>query len=117
VAEAGAEAAPAGHRRRRLPHPARRALRYGNGWIPTQPGALCRVTDYLPQFKQMASEMGRDVGEVPITIWGATEDYDRLRRYQEQGVSRLVVSLPPENAAATLPALDRWAELIRRVGS
>jgi hypothetical protein len=39
-----------------------------------------------------------------------------LRRYEEQGIARLVVSLPPEDAAATLPALDRWAELIRRVG-
>jgi probable F420-dependent oxidoreductase len=101
-----------------FPHSARRALRYGDGWIPNASRAhYADVTDYLPQFKQMASEMGRDVGEVPITIWGATEDYDRLRRYQDQGVSRLVVSLPPENAVATLPALDRWAELIRRVGS
>jgi probable F420-dependent oxidoreductase len=101
-----------------FPHSARRALRYGDGWIPNASRAhYADVTDYLPQFKQMASEMGRDVGEVPITIWGATEDYDRLRRYRDQGVSRLVVSLPPENAVATLPALDRWAELIRRVGS
>jgi probable F420-dependent oxidoreductase len=101
-----------------FPHSARRALRYGDGWIPNASRAhYADVTDYLPQFKQMASEMGRDVGEVPITIWGATEDYDRLRRYQDQGVSRLVVSLPPENAVAALPALDRWAELIRRVGS
>jgi probable F420-dependent oxidoreductase len=101
-----------------FPHSARRALRYGDGWIPNASRAhYADVTDYLPQFKQMASEMGRDVGEVPITIWGATEDYDRLRRYEDQGVSRLVVSLPPENAVAALPALDRWAELIRRVGS
>jgi probable F420-dependent oxidoreductase len=101
-----------------FPHSARRALRYGDGWIPNASRAhYADVTDYLPQFKQMASEMGRDVGEVPITIWGATEDYDRLSRYRDQGVSRLVVSLPPENAVAALPALDRWAELIRRVGS
>jgi probable F420-dependent oxidoreductase len=101
-----------------FPHSARRALRYGDGWIPNASRAhYADVTDYLPQFKQMASEIGRDVGEVPITIWGATEDYDRLSRYRDQGVSRLVVSLPPENAVAALPALDRWAELIRRVGS
>jgi probable F420-dependent oxidoreductase len=100
-----------------FPHSARRALRYGNGWIPNASRAhYADVTDFLPHFKQMATEMGRDVTQVPVTIWGAPEDYDRLRRYQEQGIARLVVSLPPENAAATLPALDRWAELIRRIG-
>ena len=96
-----------------FPHAARRALRYGDGWIPNASRQqYADVTDYLPQFKAMAAEAGRTI---PVTIWGATEDYDRLRRYEEQGISRLVVSLPPENAAATLPALDRWAELIGRV--
>jgi probable F420-dependent oxidoreductase len=101
-----------------FPHSARRALRYGNGWIPNASRAhYADVTDFLPHFKEMALEMGRDPAEVPVTIWGATEDYDRLRRYEEQGISRLVVSLPPENAAVTLPALDRWAELIHRIAS
>jgi probable F420-dependent oxidoreductase len=45
-----------------FPHSARRALRYGNGWIPNASRAhYADVTDYLPQFKQMASEVGRDV--------------------------------------------------------
>ena len=100
-----------------FPHSARRALRYGDGWIPNASRQhYADVTDFLPQFKEMASEMGRDPGQVPVTIWGATEDYDRLRRYQDQGIARVVVSLPPENAEKTLPALDRWAELIRRIG-
>ena len=100
-----------------FPHAARRALRYGDGWIPNASRAqYADVTDYLPQFRQMAAEMGRDAAQVPVTVWGVGEDYDRLRRYQDQGVARLVVSLPPENAAKTLPALDRWADLIRRIG-
>jgi len=99
-----------------FPHSARRALRYGDGWIPNASRQhYADVTDFLPHFKQMASETGRDLAQVPVTIWGATEDYDRLRRYQDQGIVRVIVSLPPENAAKTLPALDRWAELIRRI--
>jgi len=31
------------------------------------------------------------------------------------GVARVVTTLPPEPADKTLPVLDRWAELIRRV--
>jgi probable F420-dependent oxidoreductase len=99
-----------------FPHAARRALRYANGWIPhSRRPHYEDVTDFLPQFRQMAAEAGRDPAEVPVTVWGVQPDYDRLRRYQEQGVSRGVVQLAPETADKTLPILDRWAELIRRM--
>ena len=63
-----------------------------------------------------AAEAGRDPAEVPVTVWGVPEDADRLRRYRDQGVARVVVSLPSEPAAKTLPRLDHWAELIRETG-
>jgi alkanesulfonate monooxygenase SsuD/methylene tetrahydromethanopterin reductase-like flavin-dependent oxidoreductase (luciferase family) len=100
-----------------FPHSARRALGYGGGWIPNASRPQYEdVTDFLPHFRQMAAEMGRDPAAVPVTVWGAGEDSDRLRRYQDQGIARVVVSLPPEPADKTLPTLDRWAELIRRIG-
>jgi probable F420-dependent oxidoreductase len=98
------------------PHAARRALRYGDGWIPhSRRPQYEDVTDFLPHFRQMAAEAGRDPAEVPITVWGIGEDIDRLHRYRDQGVARVVVSLPSEPAAKILPALDRWAELIRKI--
>ena len=45
------------------------------------------------------------------------EDFDLLRRYRGMGVERVVTTLPPETADKTMPALDRWAELIRRVNA
>jgi probable F420-dependent oxidoreductase len=100
-----------------FPHGARRALRYGNGWIPhSRRPHYGDVTDFLPQFRQMAAEAGRDPAEVPVTVWGVPEDADRLRRYRDQSVARVVVSLPSEPAAKTLPRLDRWAELITTGG-
>jgi probable F420-dependent oxidoreductase len=100
-----------------FPHGARRALRYGNGWIPhSRRPHYEDVTDFLPQFRQMAAEAGRDPAEVPVTVWGVPEDADRLQRYRDQGVARVVVSLPSEPAAKTLPRLDRWAELIPQTG-
>jgi probable F420-dependent oxidoreductase len=99
-----------------FPHAARRALRYANGWIPhSRRPHYEDVTDFLPQFRQMAAEAGRDLAEVPVTVWGVQPDYDRLGRYQEQGVARGVVQLAPETADKTLPILDRWADLIRRL--
>src|SRR4051794_24971462 len=99
-----------------FPHAARRALRYGDGWIPhSRRPQYEDVTDFLPQFRQMAAEAGRDSASVPITVWGVGETVDRLRRYRDQGVARIVVSLPSEPAEKTLLTLDRWAELIRSV--
>ena len=101
-----------------FPHAARRALRYGDGWIPhSRRPQYEDVTDFLPQFRQMAAEAGRDPATVPITVWGVGEAVDRLQRYRDQGVARIVVSLPSEPAEKTLPTLDRWAALIRRLGN
>ncbi|HWZ68981.1 MAG TPA: hypothetical protein VNW89_14215 [Stellaceae bacterium] len=65
----------------------------------------------------MVREAGRDPAALPITLFGGTEGLDLLKRYRDMGVARVVTTLPPEPADKTLPALDRWAELIRRVNS
>jgi probable F420-dependent oxidoreductase len=98
-----------------FPYGARRALRYGDGWMPhrVRP-AYPDVAALIPQFRQMAAEAGRSV---PITIWGAKEDRDTLLRERDMGVEREVVQLASAKADAILPELDRWAALIRRLGS
>ncbi len=99
-----------------FPHAARRALRYGDGWIPhSRRPQYEDVTDFLPHFRQMAAEAGRDLASVPVTVWGIPPDHDRLRRYEEQGVARGVVQLAAEKADTILPILDRWAGLIRQL--
>jgi hypothetical protein len=50
-------------------------------------------------------------------LFGGVEDLDLLKRYRDMGVARVVTTLPPEPADKTLPVLDRWAELIRRVNN
>jgi probable F420-dependent oxidoreductase len=99
-----------------FPHAARRAIRYGDGWIPhSRRPQYEDVTDYLPQFRQMAAEAGRNLAEVPVTVWGVAPDIDRIRRYEDQGVARGVVQLAPEPAEVILPLLDRWAEVIAKL--
>ena len=100
-----------------FPHAARRAVRYGDGWAPIAGrGPDGDVVELLPRFHQMLSEAGRDPQSVPVTLFGAIEDADRLARYRDKGIARVVVMLPSANSDAILPTLDRWAELIRRVG-
>ena len=74
------------------------------------------VTEFLPQFRQMAAEAGRHAGSIPVTIWGAPDNLDRVRRYRDQGIAR-VVSLPSPSSAEILPTLDRWAEIIGKTAS
>src|SRR6266576_5125696 len=57
-----------------FPHSARRAIRYGDGWIPNASRAhYSDVTEFLPEFREMASEAGRDPSTISVTIWGVPE--------------------------------------------
>ncbi len=97
-----------------FPYAARRALRYGDGWMPhSRRPAYDDVGTVLPDFFKMAAEAGRE--DLPVTVWDAREDYDTLRRYLDLGVVRVAVSVDSEKAEKILPVLDRWAELMRRV--
>jgi alkanesulfonate monooxygenase SsuD/methylene tetrahydromethanopterin reductase-like flavin-dependent oxidoreductase (luciferase family) len=81
---------------------ARRAIRYGDGLIPQAPEAGSgEPEDYMP----------------PVTLGGASEAPDRLKRYRDIGIARMNVRLPPAKADEILPMLDRWAALIRQVQS
>ena len=99
-----------------FPYGARRAIRYGNGWMPHRVRQhYANVVELLPEFRRMVQESGRDLDSLPITIWGVKEDYDLLQRDREAGAARVVVSLKSAKADVILPELDRWAELIRRL--
>ena len=100
-----------------FPQAARRAVRYGDGWAPIAGrGPDGDAVELLPRFHQMLSEAGRDPKSAPVTLFGPTEDADRLARYRDNGIARVVVMLPSAKSDTILPTLDRWAELIRRVG-
>jgi probable F420-dependent oxidoreductase len=95
-----------------FPQGARRALRYGQGWIPI--AGRTPIEDSIRAFHQMAAEAGRDLAEVPVSTFGITEDLAEIRRYRDLGVSRMVVSLDSEKEDKILPILDRWAQIIRK---
>ena len=101
------------------PQAARRAVRYGDGWIPLagRPDQYGDVFDYVPKFREMLKEAGRDEASCPISLFSVQGDRDLLQRYRDLGVARVGVSLPAEKADTVLPTLDKWANLIRQVNS
>jgi probable F420-dependent oxidoreductase len=95
---------------------ARRAIRYGNGILPAAPAAGSgSPAEFMPRFRQMAEEEGRDPTALSVTIGNAPEDLGVLRRNRDLGVTRMTVRLPPAKKDQILPILDRWAELIPRI--
>ena len=92
---------------------ARRALRYGDGLIPAAASAGSGgPEEFMPRLREMAKEAGRDPQSLSVTLGGAPEDPDLLKRNRDLGITRMTVRLPPAKADEILPVLDRWAKLI-----
>ncbi len=99
-----------------FPYSARRAIRYGDGWMPQITSASpTPLTELIPRFRQMATEAGRNPAGFDISIGGQTEDVELIKRYRDLAVTRVSVSLPSENAETILPVLDRWVAIMRAV--
>jgi len=102
-----------------FPQGARRAVRYGDGWIPLagRIGGGTDVFGIMPKFHEMLKQAGRDPASCPIMLFGCADDGDLLKRYRDLGVVRACVSLTAAKADQVLPVLDRWAGLIRQVNA
>jgi probable F420-dependent oxidoreductase len=101
-----------------FPHGARRAVRYGEGWIPLagRSATYGDVFETVPKFRELLKDAGRDPASCPVSLFGTREDADTLKRYRDLEVDRVGVSLPAAQQDVVLPILDRWAALIREIG-
>ena len=99
-----------------FPYSARRAVRYGDGWMPqVTTYAKTPLLDLIPRFRQMAAENGRDPAAMDISIGGQQADADLIKRYDDIGVNRVSCSLESAKADVILPILDQWAHIIQQV--
>jgi hypothetical protein len=73
--------------------------------------------EFMPRWRRMAEEAGRDPALLSVTLGGTPEDLAVLRRNRDLGVTRMTVRLPPAKADEILPILDRWAKLIPQMKS
>jgi len=98
------------------PYAARRAIRYGDGWIPRDDWLDRDGIEVLDKFRAMAKEAGRDPASLSISTFRVRDDLERLKRYRELGIDRVVFSLPADKDDKIMPILDRWADLKRQLG-
>ncbi len=95
-----------------FPWSARRAIRYGDGWLPSTGAGKIDLLEEIPRFRQMAAEAGRDPASLPITAWYPPRDLDLMKRYRDIGVDRVVFSVPSDPADKVLPHLDAIGALM-----
>ena len=95
------------------PGAARRAVRWGDGWIPV---GLPDLAAKIPELRRMAEEAGRDPASIEVSIYSAPTNADALARLRDAGIARAVFFVPSEPAEKVLPLLDRLAATAREVG-
>ncbi|SEO80297.1 probable F420-dependent oxidoreductase, Rv2161c family [Rhodospirillales bacterium URHD0017] len=101
-----------------FPYSARRALRYGDGWMPqVTERSPTPLIELIPKFRQMCAEADRDPDKMDISIGGQSPGVDLAKRYRDAGVNRVSTSLPSEKAGTILPILDEWVAVMRAVNS
>ncbi|HEX9814399.1 MAG TPA: LLM class F420-dependent oxidoreductase [Myxococcota bacterium] len=94
-----------------FPGGARRAIRYGDGWMPIG-GRDGDIAERLPQFHEMAREAGRDPATLEVSIFAAQPKEAALARHRDADISRVVLILPPAPRDEILPILDNYASLM-----
>ena len=100
----------------RLEYAAKRAFRYGDGWIPRDDWLETDGVESIHTFRKMAADAGRDPASLPISIFRTPDSLERLKLCQDVGIDRVVFTLPAEKEDKIMPILDRWSELMRQLG-
>jgi probable F420-dependent oxidoreductase len=95
-----------------FPHGARRAVNYGNGWMPIG-GRGGDTLSMIPPFLELLKEKGRKKEDVPITVFGVAMDVDAIKKARDAGVDRVVFGVPAEAKEKVLPLLDKGATVMR----
>jgi probable F420-dependent oxidoreductase len=99
-----------------FPYAARRAIRYGDGWIPRDNWLEKDGLGVIDDFRKMAADAGRDPRSLPVSIFRVPDNIERLSLCQKIGIDRVVFTLPAEKQDKLLPIMDRWAALKRQLG-
>lgn len=88
----------------------RRAARAGDGWIGIRQ-ALETIGGPVARLRALREEAGRARERFEVTIGGPVESRDDVKRWEEAGVDRLIVS-PWARSREAVDGLRRFAELV-----
>ena len=90
----------------------RRAVRYGDGWIPLMGGGEDDPVGLLPQVRQQLEAAGRDPAGFEVSIYMCPPTEEVVARSREAGITRVLFPAPSLPEANLLPVLDTYARLL-----
>ncbi len=98
---------------------AKRAGRYGDGFFPGG-GDVDELMEVRDMMRGFAAEAGRDPDSIEFTagVWSPRrDDIDEVKRLEEMGIDRLIVTPPSPNPEAIGRAMEQLAEKIAPVAT
>ncbi len=96
-----------------FPGAVRRAVSYGNGWMPIWGRATEGFSDQLSALEHACKDAGRDRSEIEVSVYYAPGDAEVISSLIDMGVDRLVFGLPSVNADESLKILDDLQKLFQ----
>jgi probable F420-dependent oxidoreductase len=90
---------------------ARRAARIGDGFFPAR-GGFEKLPGLLQAMRDECGKIGRDPSEIEVTTGDNKLDLDVVRRYEEIGVSRLIMPPPAFDPERLRRSLTEFAESV-----
>ncbi len=94
----------------------RRAIRYGDGWIPLTGRGDDDILNQVDGFQAAIEEAGRKREDLELTIYAVPPDKELLARYAAAGIDRVIFGAPPFERDRVFELLDRLAEVAQAVG-
>jgi probable F420-dependent oxidoreductase len=95
------------------PNALARVVDLADGWMPIAPKDPDLLLSDVARLRQMAEAAGRR--EPRVTLYSAPADAETLLRYQEAGIERAVLWLPPAARDVVEPVLDELEALRERL--
>ena len=92
---------------------ARRAARVGDGFFPAI-GDLSLLTSLFAALRDECGKVGRRPEEIELTTGLAAQDRDTVKRYEDLGVSRLIVAPPGFDPDGLRRGLESFANALIR---
>ncbi|MCC7414012.1 MAG: TIGR03619 family F420-dependent LLM class oxidoreductase [Gammaproteobacteria bacterium] len=98
------------------PGAAKRAVQYGNGWMPILGADGSGVLEHLGELREMVAAAGRDPAAIEISIYFAPPDPALLEKLRDAGIARVIYGVPSSPREEVLPILDQYTALMHRLG-
>jgi probable F420-dependent oxidoreductase len=91
----------------------RRAVRYGDGWIPLMGTGEDDPVGLLPHLRESLAEAGRSAEGFEVTIYFCPPTEEVVARCSDSGITRVLFPVPSASDDVVTGVLDEYAKRIR----